>query len=73
MYIREEPKIDNKRFMKVMFYNKGIELINSSILHSKKVRSTLPDFIQEKEPPVIGTYTNNWAVYTQFQDSCTSA
>ena len=43
-----------KHFLKVTFHNKGIEMVNlSSIVHSKKVRSTLPDLIEDKEPPVI--------------------
>ena len=50
----EDTNMVNKHFLKVTFHNKGIEIINlSSIVHCKKVRSTIPDFFEDKEPPVI--------------------
>ena len=54
VHIPEGTRVGEKHFLKVTFHNKGIEMVNlSSIVHSKKVRSTLPDFIEDKEPPVI--------------------
>jgi hypothetical protein len=54
VHVPEDTKMGKKHFLKVTFHNKGIEMINlSSMVHSKKVRSTLPDFIEDKEPPII--------------------
>ena len=39
---------------KVFFHSKGIEMVNlSSIVHSRKVRSTVPAFYKDREPPII--------------------
>lgn len=49
-----------KQFIKVMFPDKGIEVINFlSVLHSKQVRNAIPSFLKIREPPsVLCTYTN---------------
>ena len=38
----------------VFFHSKGIEMVNlSSIMHSKQTRLAIPDFFQDKDPPII--------------------
>ena len=46
----------SRQFLKVFFHSKGIEMVNltcSSIVHSRKVRSTVPAFYKDREPPII--------------------
>ena len=63
--INEPTKADNttKSFLKVPFHNKGIEMINLSlILHSKPVKKAIPGFIQNQTPPTISySYTKTIA------------
>ena len=66
--LHKAPKItktDNtaKTFLKVPFYNKGLEMINlSQILHSKPVKESIPSFIQNQTPPTISySYTKTIA------------
>ena len=55
--VQREVESPSKHFLKVTFHNKGLEMINlSSIVHSKVVRTTIPDFFEDKEPPVITQY-----------------
>ena len=43
--VQREVESPSKHFLKVTFHNKGIGMINlSSIVHSKVVRTTVPDF-----------------------------
>ena len=50
---------ERRNFLRVFFHNKGIEMVNlSSIMHSKQARLAIPDFFQDKDPPIISyTYT----------------
>ena len=50
-----------RRFIKVFFHNKGIDKVNlTNILHNKLVRSKIPIYFQEKDPPLVSyKYTNN--------------
>ena len=50
-----------RRFIKVFFQNKGIDKVKlTAILHNKLVRSKVPIYFQEQDPPlVIYKYTNN--------------
>ena len=63
--INKPTKADNatKSFLKVLFHNKGIEMINlSQILHSKPVKKAIPGFIQNQTPPTISySYTKTIA------------
>ena len=53
-FTQVQEETPNKHFLKVTFHNKGIEMINlSTILHCKKVRMTMPDLIEDKEPPIV--------------------
>ncbi|CAH3166575.1 unnamed protein product [Porites lobata] len=49
-----------RRFIKVFFHNKGIDKVKlTSILHNKLVRSKIPIYFQEKDPPLVSyKYTN---------------
>ena len=49
-----------RRFIKVFFHNKGIDKVKlTSILHNKLVRSKIPIYFQEKDPPLVSCkYTN---------------
>ena len=52
--VSDDTTASKKHFLKVTFHNKGIEMVNlSSIVHSKQVSKTVPQFFQHKEPPVI--------------------
>ena len=43
-----------RQFLKVFFHSKGIRMVNlSSNVHSIKVRSTVPAFYKDREPPII--------------------
>ena len=46
-------------FLKLMFHNKGIDMIYlPGILHNKKVLRTVPSFVQHIEPPIVSySYT----------------
>ena len=50
-----------RRFIKVFLYNKGIDKVKlTSILHNKLVRSKVPIYFQEPDPPLVRyKYTNN--------------
>ena len=50
-----------RRFIKVFFHNKGIDNVKlTSILHNKLVRSKVPIYFQEQDPPLVSyKYTNN--------------
>ena len=50
-----------RRFIKVFFHNKGIDNVKlTSILHNKLVRSKVPIYLQEQDPPLVSyKYTNN--------------
>ena len=50
-----------RRFTKVFFHNKGIDNVKlTSILHNKLVRSKVPIYFQEQDPPLVSyKYTNN--------------
>ena len=50
---------ERRNFLRVFFHSKGIEMVNlSSIMHSKQARLAIPDFFQDKDPPIISyTYT----------------
>ena len=53
-FTQVEEEAPNKHFPKVTFHNKRIEMINlSSILHCKQVRMAIPDFIEDREPPIV--------------------
>ena len=46
----------NKNYMNIMFYNKGMDMINlSRILNSKKVMMVVPKYL--RGPPPIVSYT----------------
>ena len=48
----------NKKYMNVMFHNKGVDMINlSRILNSKKVMAAVTNYL--RGPPPIVSYTNN--------------
>ena len=49
-----------RRFIKVFFRHKGIDKVKlTSILHNKLVRSKIPIYFQEKDPPLLSyKYTN---------------
>ena len=49
------------RFIKVFFHNKGIDKVKlTAILHNKLVRSKVPIYFQEQDPPLVSyKYTNN--------------
>ena len=52
----------NKRFFKVLFHSKGMDMINlPSLLHNKKVVSTIPSYIDNTPPTVSYRYTNTIA------------
>ena len=43
-----------RRFIEVFFHNKGIDKVKlSNILHNKLVRSKIPIYFQEEEPPLV--------------------
>ena len=48
-------------FITVFFHNKGIDNVKlTSILHNKLVRSKVPIYFQEQDPPLVSySYTNN--------------
>ena len=50
-----------RRFIKVFFHNKGIDQVKlANILHNKLVRSKIPIYFQEEDPPLVSyKYTNN--------------
>ena len=50
-----DPKTNHKRhFIKISFINKGIDFIDlSSIFQDKSVTSSIPDYFQNSEPPII--------------------
>ena len=50
-----------RRFIKVFFHNKGIDKVKlTTILHKKLVRSKVPIYFQEQDPPLVSyKYTNN--------------
>ena len=50
-----------KRFIKIYFHNKGIDKVNlTNILHNKLVKSKVPIYFQEQDPPLVSyKYTNN--------------
>ena len=49
-----------KRFIKIYFHNKGIDKVNlTNILHNKLVKSKVPVYFQEQDPPLVSyKYTN---------------
>ena len=49
-----------RRFIKIYFHNKGIDKVNlTNILHNKLVKSKVPIYFQEQDPPLISyKYTN---------------
>ena len=43
-----------RRFIEVFFHNKGIDKVKlSNILHNKLVRSKIPIYFQEEDPPLV--------------------
>ena len=66
--IESKPKVNERRnFLRVFFHSKGIEMVNlSSIMHSKQARLAIPDFFQDKDPPII-SYTYTKPIGPQFQ------
>ena len=52
-----------KSFLKIPFHNKGIEMIKiPQILHSKHVKKSIPNFIQNQTPPLVSySYTKTIA------------
>ena len=43
-----------RRFIKIYFHNKGIDKVNlTNILHNKLVKSKVPIYFQEQDPPLI--------------------
>ena len=50
-----------RRFIKVFFHKKGIGNVKlTDILHNKLVRSKIPIYFQEEDPPLVSyKYTNN--------------
>ena len=45
---------NHKHFLKVKFHNKGVEMINlSGILHSRRVKDTIPVLFEHNEPPTV--------------------
>ena len=50
-----------RHFIKVFFHNKWIDNVKlTSILHNKLVRSKVPIYFQEQDPPLVSyKYTNN--------------
>ena len=50
-----------KRFIKIYFHNKGIDKVNlTNILHNKLVKSKVPIYFQEQDPPLVSyKYINN--------------
>ena len=55
MMMMINPKTNHKRhFIKISFINKGIDFIDlSSIFQDKSVTSSIPDYFQNSEPPII--------------------
>ena len=51
----------HKRFIKIYFHNKGIDKVNlTNIFHNKLVKSKVPIYFQEQDPPLISyRYTRN--------------
>ena len=48
-------KMENRGHMTVLFHNKGIKMIDlPNIVHYKSVRKTVPSFLNEPPPPVVG-------------------
>ena len=49
-----------RRFIKIYFHNTGIDKVNlTNILHNKLVKSKVPIYFQEQDPPLISyKYTN---------------
>ena len=50
-----------RRFINLFFHNKGIDKVKlTAILHNKLVRSKVPIYFQEQDPPLVSyKYTNN--------------
>ena len=50
-----------RRFIKVYFHNKGIDKVNlTNILRNKLVKSKVPIYFQEQDPPLVSyNYTTN--------------
>ena len=59
-YLQEALDSSNQQ-IKVFFHNKGIDNVKlTSILHNKLVRSKVPIYFQEQDPPLVSyKYTNN--------------
>ena len=55
-----DAEINHQRhFIKIPFINKGMDFINlPSIIQDKSVISSIPDYFQNSEPPII-CYKNN--------------
>ena len=50
----EEVRNNDSCFLKLIFHNKGIEMIDlPGILHNKKVLRTVPSFVQHIIPPIV--------------------
>ena len=68
------PYIDSemnhiKHFIKITLINKGINFINlSSILRYIKIESSIPDYFENKEPPII-FYKYNKSIRRQYSIS----
>ena len=50
-----------RRFIKLFFHSKGIDKVKlTNILHNKLVRSKVPIYFEEHDPPLVSyKYTNN--------------
>ena len=54
--------------MTVYFHNKGIEMINlPKILNGRKVRSAVPNFLNNVNPPIVG-YTYSKCIASKMFD-----
>ena len=50
----EDVRNNDSCFFKLIFHNKGIEMIDlPGILHNKKVLRTAPSFVQHIIPPIV--------------------
>ena len=55
----------NRSFMTIYFHNKGIEMIDlPTILNRRDVRSAIPNFLNNVNPPIVG-YTYSKSIATQ--------
>ena len=57
----EEVKSNDGWFLKLIFHNKGIDMIDlPGILHNKEIVRTVPSFVQHIEPPIVSySYTKS--------------